>query len=301
MEIEKEMWDTQRERRKWHHQCRAKIGDEFTLSREWRHHCRTKIGNEFIHFPLTKIALFVSLPKIHTFRFSLHTSRLSLLKWSPLWRWNSQWVLTFHCQKISPSLFRLSQVARLFFPSKKWIKLIPKTICRSQSTNQSGEQNERLPDLCFSICRFSRVVFIPRAQPHAQSLFLFPIVFGINTVTNQVAWKSQFRRKCLRYCPFSRDAPLKKLALTSRLQLGILPFLPSSRHTWKTVRSHVHVLQEQNWKGLERLEELHLAWLNTFVLTNLVGYGISNAHSALVTPSSRKKSQRKGTTKIGVI
>ena len=28
----------------------------------------------------------------------------------------------------------------------------------------------------FSICRFSEVVFIPRAQPHAQSLFLFPIV-----------------------------------------------------------------------------------------------------------------------------
>ena len=35
-------------------------------------------------------------------------------------------------------------------------------------------------DLCFAICRFSRMVFIPRAQPHAQSLFLFPIVFGIN-------------------------------------------------------------------------------------------------------------------------
>ena len=45
-----------------------------------------------------------------------------------------------------------------------------------------GEQNERLPDLCFSICRFSQVVFIPRAQPHAQSLFLFPIVFGFNLI-----------------------------------------------------------------------------------------------------------------------
>ena len=41
---------------------------------------------------------------------------------------------------------------------------------------------ERLPDLCFSICRFSQVMFIPRAQPHAQSLFLFPIVFGINLI-----------------------------------------------------------------------------------------------------------------------
>ena len=40
-----------------------------------------------------------------------------------------------------------------------------------KSTNQSGEWKERLPDLCFSIWRFSKVVFIPRAQPHAQSLF----------------------------------------------------------------------------------------------------------------------------------
>ena len=37
-------------------------------------------------------------------------------------------------------------------------------------------------DLCFSICRFSQVVFTLRAQPHAQSLFLFPIVFGINLI-----------------------------------------------------------------------------------------------------------------------
>ena len=28
--------------------------------------------------------------------------------------------------------------------------------------------------------QISQVVFIPQAQPHAQSLFLFPIVFGIN-------------------------------------------------------------------------------------------------------------------------
>ena len=43
----------------------------------------------------------------------------------------------------------------------------------------------RSPDwiLCFSICRFSQVVFIPRAQPNAHSLFLFPIVFGISGVT----------------------------------------------------------------------------------------------------------------------
>ena len=51
-----------------------------------------------------------------------------------------------------------------------------------KSTNQSGERNEHLPDLCFSIWRFSQVVFIPRSQPHAQSLFLFPIVFCINLI-----------------------------------------------------------------------------------------------------------------------
>ena len=42
---------------------------------------------------------------------------------------------------------------------------------------------ERTPSwFVFSICRFSQVVFIPRAQPHAQSLFLFPIAFGINLI-----------------------------------------------------------------------------------------------------------------------
>ena len=43
-------------------------------------------------------------------------------------------------------------------------------------------------DLCFSICRFSQVVFIPQAQPHAQSLFLFPIVFGINLILCVGVW-----------------------------------------------------------------------------------------------------------------
>ena len=30
--------------------------------------------------------------------------------------------------------------------------------------------------------QISQVVFIPQAQPHAQSLFLFPIVFGVNLI-----------------------------------------------------------------------------------------------------------------------
>ena len=88
-----------------------------------------------------------------------------------------------------------------FFSLKKWIKLILKTIgnrkkdCAwgcARGINTTGENLQiekhksgrrsfaHQTDLCFSICRFSQVVFIPRAQPHAQSLFLFPIVFGIN-------------------------------------------------------------------------------------------------------------------------
>ena len=46
--------------------------------------------------------------------------------------------------------------------------------------NQEGVRFAHRTDLCFAICRFSRAVFIPQAQPHAQSLFLFPIVIGIN-------------------------------------------------------------------------------------------------------------------------
>ena len=53
-----------RERRKWRHHCRAKIGDEFTLSL-----AKDSQLAMSLHFPL---------PKIRTFRFSLHTSRLSL-------------------------------------------------------------------------------------------------------------------------------------------------------------------------------------------------------------------------------
>ena len=63
-----------------------------------------------------------------------------------------------------------------------------KWVCRSKSTNQEGVRSAHRTDLCFSICRFSQVVFIPRVQPHAQSLFflkLFPIVFGNNCNMDQ--------------------------------------------------------------------------------------------------------------------
>ena len=107
-------------------------------------------------------------------------------------------------------------VAPSFFSSKKWIKLIPKTtgnrkrLCvrlRSGDKHYLRKSADRKApirkafvrsahltstDLCFSICGFSQVVFIPRAQPHAQSLFLFPIVFGINCY--MAFFSSCFRR-----------------------------------------------------------------------------------------------------------
>ena len=125
-----------RERRKWRHHCRAKIGDEFTLSlAKNSHNWRWAYT-----FPCQKFALFVS-------PFTLPVSPFA--ERSPWWRWNSQWVHTFHCQKIfrPQALFPLFQMERaatsdrkpktndqilpspiLFFPSKNWIKLIPKTI-----------------------------------------------------------------------------------------------------------------------------------------------------------------------------
>ena len=51
---------------------------------------------------------------------------------------------------------------------------------KAQISSVSGTNASLI--LCFLICRFSQVVFIPQAQPHAQSLFLFPIVFGINLI-----------------------------------------------------------------------------------------------------------------------
>ena len=85
----------ERERRKWRH-CRAKIGDEFSLSLAKNSH------NWRWAYKCQKFALFVS-------PFTLPVSPCT--ERSPLWRWSSQWVPTFHCQKF----FR-----PLCSPSFKW-------------------------------------------------------------------------------------------------------------------------------------------------------------------------------------
>ena len=180
--------ESERERRKWRHHCRAKTGDEFTLSLAQNSHLAM-----ILHFPL---------PKIRTFRFSLHTSRLTLLKWSPLWRWNSQWVFTL---RHSAKKFRLLSSdslkwrdwtiffwqKKLFFLSKKWIKLIPKTIGNRKrdcawgcarginttrdnpqiASTKSGRRSYRSPDwfVLFDLQIFSGGVNPPSATSRAIS------------------------------------------------------------------------------------------------------------------------------------
>ena len=84
---------------------------------------------------------------------------------------------------------------------------------KSKRTNQEGVRSVHRTDLCFSICRFSQVVSIPRAQPHAQSLFLFPIVFGINLfcvhgIMSTKIWKIEVDNVwafCAQFLPCSCD------------------------------------------------------------------------------------------------
>ena len=121
-------------------------------------------------------------------------------------------------------------------PSQPQDALIPKTIgnrkrdCAwgcARGINTTGENLQiakhksvrwakRTPSW-FVLCRFSRVVFIHRVQPHAQSLFLFPIVFGINLIhffdgnNNRPTWESEnkegeffWQRKVRTDCEFQR-------------------------------------------------------------------------------------------------
>ena len=122
-------------------------------SRKWRHHCRAKIGDEF-SFPCQKFAqlamsLHFPLPKIRTFRFCLHTSRLSLHGDVTIVVLKFAMSSHFPLPKIFFALFvpplsngtsratsdqkpktndQILPSPILFFPSKKWIKLLPKTI-----------------------------------------------------------------------------------------------------------------------------------------------------------------------------
>ena len=159
-----------------------------------------------LHFFLPKICTLVSAllnggeftllrcPKRYTLRSSSHSSE------------NSHSLRSFYlCQMAWQEIKEPKQRNRVSaapsFSSKKWIKLIPKTIenrkkrlCarlrsrdkhlrkssdRKAQIRKEGVRSAYRTDLCFSIWRFSQVVFIPRAQPHAQSLFSMSNSFGI--------------------------------------------------------------------------------------------------------------------------
>ena len=127
---------------------------------------------------------------------------------------NRPWYHNFWCQKISLFILHMSALSAdgskywkqliecmapaSFFPTKK--KLIPKTlefekevvgrVALLKVINTAWEYRQiakhksvrswssHRNSLCFAICRLSQLVFIcDLEQPHAQSLFLFPIVF----------------------------------------------------------------------------------------------------------------------------
>ena len=141
--------DRYRERRKWRHHCRAKIGDEFTPSlaknsHKWRrvytfpcqkfalfvspftlpvspflngHHCGAEIRSEFT-LPLPKN--FPSLSGILIVN--------SLLSGNSLVRNPSNGASRATSDRKLKTNDQFLPSPTLFFPSKNWIKLIPKTI-----------------------------------------------------------------------------------------------------------------------------------------------------------------------------
>ena len=134
-------WERERERyrdrRKWRHHCRAKIGDEFTLSlAKNSHNWRWAYT-----FPWQKFAHFVSP---FTLPISPFTER------SPLWRWNSQWVHTFHCQNFFRPLCSPS------FKWHEWSKTQDKWSNPAQSYAYITGSAEALPILCVRYNRWER-------------------------------------------------------------------------------------------------------------------------------------------------
>ena len=64
---------------------------------------------------------------------------------------------------------------------------VTNTTCMRKSANRNAQisviHSAHCPDLCFAICRFSHAGCVCHLeQLHAQSPFLFPIVFSINLI-----------------------------------------------------------------------------------------------------------------------
>ena len=129
-------WERERyrERRKWRHHCRAKIGDEFTLSLAKNSHKWRRVYT----FPCQKFALFVSpfTPPVSPFlnghycgaeirnEFTLPLPKnLSLLV-----RNLSNGASRATSDRKLKTNDQILPSPTLFFQTKNWIKLIPKTI-----------------------------------------------------------------------------------------------------------------------------------------------------------------------------
>ena len=187
--------ERERERRKWRHHCRAK----FCTSPCQK--CAPQYWRRVLRFSLPKFCTSVShLLKCAEFTLSIaknvalfETVRiLRTVKWRD-WQGIEAGKHTIEFPA-APFFFLVEKI-------EKWIKLIPKTIGNRKrdcawgcawginttwenlqiEKHKSGRRSFRSPNwfVLFDL-QISQVVFIPQAQPHAQSLFLFPIVFGIN-------------------------------------------------------------------------------------------------------------------------
>ena len=121
--------ERERERRKWRHHCRAKIGDEHTFT------CQK--------FAQLAMSLHFPLPKIRTFRFSLHTSRLSLHGEVTIVALNFAMSSHFPLPKISSSalfpVFQMARAARRVIENpRQMTKSCPVLFCSSHRKTESN-------------------------------------------------------------------------------------------------------------------------------------------------------------------
>ena len=194
--------ERERERRKWRHHCRAKIGDEFTLPLAKNSHscdpftlslaknspfsflpshlpsCRAKIGDEFT------LSLAKNLHNCVEFKLSLASL---LLLWPivaqcscSMKHWKNQSNYYQELLEIEKEIVR--EDARVL---KNWRKII----CWAQIITRQS----RYGFWWFVLNKWFFFNFLTLAHPHAQSLFLYPIVFGIIHIGLRVeAWSANF-------------------------------------------------------------------------------------------------------------
>ena len=97
----------------------------------------------------------------------------------------------------------------------------------NRNTQISVIHSAHYTDLCFAICRFSQVVFVTSNNftLHAQSLFLFPIVFSINLIPFfdicSVDLLAVFQSGCSGMCYFTWAAARSQQLLFVVLAAGL--------------------------------------------------------------------------------